>query len=446
MIVNMPQEVKYILDVLINNGFEAYIVGGCVRDSILGKIPKDWDITTNASPYDVKRLFKRTIDTGIQHGTVTVMIDKIGYEVTTYRIDGKYNDHRRPEEVTFTKSLTEDLKRRDFTINAMAYNDVDGLIDKFNGIGDLQDGIIRCVGEATERFDEDALRILRAVRFAAQLDFRIDPMTMEAIKEKCSFLEAISAERIQVELTKLLTSNNPEKLVLAYELGITGVVLPEFDLMMKTDQNNVHHIYSVGMHSIYVMKNIEPSPILRWAALLHDSGKPLCKTTDMSNEDHFYNHGETGVVVARRVLLRLKLDNYTIERVVRLIRWHDYAIGQVPGIKTFRKSLSKMGTDLFDDFIKLRIADISGKNNIIPDSDLEGVNELKAMYKTIMEEGDALSVKDLAIDGKDLIAMGVRPGPEMGNILNLLLNIVLEEPQLNKKEILIDKVKTRYNL
>ena len=241
MKIQMPVNANRIIHTLQEAGHEAYIVGGCVRDAILGKEPGDWDITTSAKPEEVKALFRRTIDTGIEHGTVTVMFDKEGYEVTTYRVDGKYEDHRRPTSVTFTASLIEDMKRRDFTINAMAYNETEGVIDHFDGMGDLKRKMIRCVGEPKERFDEDALRILRALRFSAQLDFSIDEKTKEAIRNQAVYLKDISAERIHVELTKLLVSSHPERLRTAYELGVTKIVLPEFDAMMETEQNNKHH-------------------------------------------------------------------------------------------------------------------------------------------------------------------------------------------------------------
>ena len=281
MKIQIPSGANYIIKTLMAHGYEAYVVGGCVRDSILHKTPQDWDITTSATPEQTKALFPRTIDTGIEHGTVTVMIQREGYEVTTYRVDGKYEDHRRPKEVTFTASLLEDLKRRDFTINAMAYNPEEGLVDAFCGAEDLEKGIIRCVGIPQERFDEDALRILRAVRFAAQLNFVIDEETQVAIREKALFLREISAERIQVELTKLITSEHPEKLIDAYELGITAVVLPEFDTMMQTPQNNRYHCYDIGHHTIEVMKHTEPQPVLRW------HGKGQCRSMVWKQRIHW---------------------------------------------------------------------------------------------------------------------------------------------------------------
>ena len=404
----MPKAASYIVETLINNGYEAYIVGGCVRDSILGKEPQDWDITTSATPEQTKSLFRRTIDTGIEHGTVTVMIDKEGYEVTTYRVDGKYEDHRRPTEVTFTASLLEDLKRRDFTINAMAYNDTEGIVDAFHGMDDLKNGIIRCVGVPQERFDEDALRILRAVRFAAQLDFEIEE---ETLKHMYSFFDA-------------------------YNLGITGIVLPEFDAMMETPQNTKYHCYDVGRHTIQVMKNIEPQPMLRWAALLHDVAKPVCRTTDEAGVDHFYNHPKEGKTMAHQVLRRMKLDNDTIHRVERLVEWHDYGLDGNVTPKTLRKALNRMGPDLFEDYSKLRWADMMGQSDYSLSQKKEAYQRLLQMQKTIVENEECLSIKELRMDGKKLMQLGIKPGPIMGEILNTLLEQVLENPELNTEDTL----------
>ena len=294
MHIILPDKVRLIIQKLTDEGFEAYAVGGCVRDCLLGKKPNDWDITTSATPIQVKSLFRRTIDTGIQHGTVTVMLGSEGYEVTTYRIDGAYEDARHPKEVTFTASLEEDLKRRDFTINAMAYNDDSGIVDLFGGLSDLDKGIIRAVGDPYDRFDEDALRILRAVRFAAQLDYAIDEKTLEALKKLAQNLTKISAERIRTELQKLLVSGHPEKMLTLYETGVSGVILPEFDLMMKTGQNTPHHMYSVGIHTIEALKNSvafddslyeDDIKNLRLTMLFHDCGKPAARTVDETGRD-----------------------------------------------------------------------------------------------------------------------------------------------------------------
>lgn len=458
MKITMPAGARHIIEQLNNNGFEAFIVGGCVRDCLLGKMPNDWDITTNAKPEQVKSIFSHTVDTGIEHGTVTVLVERnivakdhdaqmvaegkdahyaYAYEVTTYRVDGVYEDHRRPKDVTFTASLEEDLKRRDFTINAMAYNDDQGVIDVFGGIKDLEDGIIRCVGVPSERFDEDALRILRAVRFAAQLGFVIEDATQNAMREQAKFLADISAERIQVELTKLIMSAHPDMLVKAYELGLTRIILPEFDLMMETEQNNPYHMYSVGWHTIHVMEHVPAQMIARYAALLHDIGKPDCKTTDDKGIDHFYGHPELSKQMANTILRRLKLDNHTISAVQTLVLNHDYGISGNIGIKAFRRFLGKLGIDNFDDFVMLRKADMAGQSDYKLAEKTATIESLQEMYETVVREKQAIGISDLAITGKDLIAMGMKPGRELGQVLHELLEHVLDVPEDNTSEILL---------
>lgn len=460
MEIEIPTGAAYILQQLNKHGYEAYIVGGCVRDSLLGKQPNDWDITTSAKPEEVKAIFHRTIDTGIQHGTVTVLVDReilddrrgspashtdYAFEVTTYRVDGVYTDHRRPESVCFTASLEEDLKRRDFTINAMAYNPEQGVIDIFGGQEDLEKGIIRCVGEASERFDEDALRILRAVRFAAQLDFVIEDQTREAMRDQAKFLKDISAERICTELTKMIVSKHPERLEEAYELGLTNIFLPEFDRMMQTPQNNPYHLYDVGRHTLQVMRAVSATPVLRYAALLHDVGKPECKTTDETGVDHFYGHQELSAKMARTILRRLKLDNDTIDQVCRLVRNHDYGLsGDGPGMKSFRRFVAQLGAEHFADFLEIRKGDMAGQSAYHLEQRRQVIAHMEAMYAEIIEQKQCLKLSELEIGGKDLIAIGVKPGPDMGRILKALLDRVLEEPELNTREQLLAIVKESY--
>lgn len=460
MKIEIPTGAAYILQQLNKHGYEAYIVGGCVRDSLLGKQPNDWDITTSAKPEEVKAIFHRTIDTGIQHGTVTVLVDReilgdgsgslashtdYAFEVTTYRVDGVYTDHRRPESVCFTASLEEDLKRRDFTINAMAYNPEQGVIDIFGGQEDLEKGIIRCVGEASERFDEDALRILRAVRFAAQLDFVIENQTREAMRDQAKFLKDISAERICTELTKMIVSKHPERLEEAYELGLTNIFLPEFDRMMQTPQNNPYHLYDVGRHTLQVMRAVSATPVLRYAALLHDVGKPECKTTDETGVDHFYGHQELSAKMARTILRRLKLDNDTIDQVCRLVRNHDYGLsGDGPGMKSFRRFVAQLGAEHFADFLEIRKGDMAGQSAYHLEQRRQVIAHMEAMYAEIIEHKQCLKLSELEISGKDLIAIGVKPGPDMGRILKALLDRVLEEPELNTREQLLAIVKESY--
>ena len=437
MKIKMPAQAAKVIQTLEQHGFEAYIVGGCVRDSILGRTPGDWDITTSASPQEVKEIFDHTVDTGIEHGTVTVLMNHEPYEVTTYRVDGKYEDHRRPNEVHFTKSLREDLLRRDFTINAMAYNDNEGIIDMYDGMTDLKNQTIRCVGEAKKRFDEDALRILRALRFQAQLGFQIEEKTEEAIKNQAKFLKDISAERIQVELEKLITSAHPEVLVNAYKLGVTKIIFPEFDIMMETPQNNPHHKYNVGIHTIEAMKQIEAEHIYRWTMLLHDVGKPECHTVDENGIDHFYGHNEKGAEIARKVLRRLRFDNETTDLVCKMVLWHDYGLGEMLKKTTFRKALSRMGADFFPYYIKIRRADMAAQSDYKLEERRGSIEHLEKLYQEITDAKDCLTIKQLAINGKDLIALGVKPGKEIGDILQELLNQVLGSPELNNRETLL---------
>lgn len=446
--INMPIQAENIIETFEQSGYEAYIVGGCVRDSILQKEPMDWDITTSASPLQIKEIFPYTIDTGIEHGTVTVMVDHKPFEVTTYRVDGKYEDHRRPNEVHFTKSLKEDLLRRDFTINAMAYNAKRGLVDLYGGMEDLEQGIIRCVGNASQRFDEDALRILRALRFQAQLGFEIEEETKEAIRNQAKFLEDISAERIQVELDKLLLSNHPEVLAEAYQLGVTKIVLPEFDLMMETPQNNPHHKYTVGIHTVESMRNVEADHILRWTMLLHDCGKPEARV-EGEEKDHFRMHDVIGEEIARKVLRRLKFDNQTIRQVTKLVLWHDrrFRSSEQVNKKTIRRWASDLGPDLFEKMLQVQKADIFAQSDYHREDKETILFHTRELFAQIMEEKNCLTIKDLKVDGRDLMKAGIPQGKELGEMLQFLLEQVLDEPKNNTKDTLMRLVeKKRRNI
>ena len=438
MLIHLPEDVKAILHTLQEAGYEAYAVGGCIRDSLLGRRPDDWDITTSAKPQETKALFGKTIDTGIQHGTVTVMRHGRGYEVTTYRVDGEYEDGRHPKEVTFTASLKEDLKRRDFTVNAMAYNEKDGLVDLFGGRQDLEQKIIRCVGEANERFEEDALRIMRAVRFSAQLGFSIEERTKEAIRGHAERLRQVSAERIQVELTKLVISPNPDFLRIAWETGITAVVLPEFDHLMEQPQNNPHHCFSVGEHTLHAMQAVRPDKCLRLAMLLHDVAKPLCLTTDAEGIDHFHGHAQKGERMAAQILKRLRYDNHTTELVSRLVKWHDVAIA--PEKKAVRRAASRMGKELFPLILEVKAADLAAQSDYQRTEKREWLERLRSLYEEIEREGNCLTIKDLAVNGRDLIQAGITPGPQLGLALQQLLEIVLEDPEKNTREYLLSSL------
>lgn len=440
MTIQMPEKVKYIIETIQAAGFEAYAVGGCVRDSVLGRIPDDWDITTSAKPEQVKALFRRTIDTGLQHGTVTVMLDKDGFEVTTYRIDGKYEDGRHPTEVIFTACLEEDLKRRDFTINAMAYNEKSGLVDIFGGLKDIERKVIRCVGEPEARFGEDALRIMRAVRFSAQLGYEIEKQTKEAIVKLAHTLKQISAERIQVELVKLLVSPNPDFVRVAFETGITKVILPEFDQMMACEQNTPHHCYTVGEHTIQALKLVPADKVYRLGMLLHDIGKPETKTTDEDGKDHFYGHPSRGEEMAKDILRRLKFDNDTIYKVTKIVRFHDYGNSFEPTHKNIRKVIHKMGEDIFPLMFAVKKADILAQSLYQREEKLENLARCQQVYEEVKAAGDCLSLKTLAVTGKDLMEAGVQPGPRLGEILAQMLEEVLEDPGKNTKEYLLSRI------
>ena len=435
MKIQMPQAVKDIITTLQENNYEAYAVGGCVRDSILGREPNDWDITTSASPEEVKALFHRTIDTGIEHGTVTVMVDKTGYEVTTYRIDGKYEDGRHPTEVTFTRNLKEDLLRRDFTINAMAYNDADGLVDIFGGLEDIEKKVIRCVGDPRARFTEDALRLMRAIRFAAQLGYTIEDKTREAMKEIAGNLKKISAERIQVELVKTLVSPNPFMIKDAYELGLTKIFMPEFDRAMKTEQHNRHHKYTVGEHSLVATEYIRADKVLRLTMLLHDLGKPCCITTDEEGIDHYYGHPAISEKIATEILLRLKFDNDTIRKVCMLVRFHDERI--VPGIKYMRRAVARIGEDAFPELFEVQEADLMAQSEYKREQKLATLEANRKDYTQVLEQKQCVSKATLAVKGKDLIECGMKPGKEIGKVLDDMLKDVIEEPSHNNKEYLL---------
>lgn len=435
----LPEKVKWIIDTIQAAGFEAYAVGGCIRDSILGRTPDDWDITTSAKPEDVKALFNRTLDTGIQHGTVTVMLEKEGFEVTTYRVDGKYEDGRHPKEVSFTASLTEDLKRRDFTINAMAYNEEIGLVDIFNGLEDLRDGIIRCVGNPEKRFGEDALRMLRAIRFSAQLGYVIEENTKDAVRKLAPTLNRISAERILVELTKLLLSPNPDYLRIAYDTGVTSVFFPEWDSVMETPQNHPHHCYGVGEHILHSLKEVPPDKVLRFAMLFHDIAKPVTMKTDGRGITHFHGHAQAGEEMSRIILKRFRMDNNTINKVSRLVLYHDYINGIEPDSRIVRRAVHKIGEDIFPFLFLVSRADIMAQSDYMRKEKLANVKAWEDCYQEIQKAEACISLKNLAISGKDLMEAGIPAGKKLGSILDSLLLEVLENPDKNTREYLLSK-------
>lgn len=395
----MPKQAEYIIEKLEENGFEAYVVGGCVRDSLLGRIPGDWDITTSATPWQVKAIFGRTIDTGIAHGTVTVMRGKEAYEVTTYRIDGEYQDGRHPKDVAFTPYLEEDLKRRDFTINAMAYSYRAGLIDIFHGKEDLAEKKIRCVGNPMDRFGEDALRILRAFRFSAQLGFDIEPKTGEALKTLASNLAWVSKERVQTELTKLLLSPHPDYVKMVFEYGVSPWISKAFACIRQQD--------------VQITSAFPARASMRWAAVLR-----------YQTED-----------AVQALLKELKMDNDTIARVRLLVHWWQKPIGIQE--KSIRRVMNQMSDDAYDDLMAFKRC-----ARDIPESreELEEINRLTSLIRS---RGDCIRLDALAVTGRDLIKEGMKPGKAMGQALNTLLELVLDDPEKNDKQTLLSWLSSR---
>ncbi|MCB2355116.1 CCA tRNA nucleotidyltransferase [Clostridium estertheticum] len=440
----IPNDVKVILDTLKNNGYESYIVGGSVRDATIGKaVPKDYDITTNALPEEIIKIFDRTVPTGIKHGTITVMVNGEGYEVTTYRIDGEYLDNRRPSGVTFVSNLEEDLARRDFTINALAFNEVDGLIDCFDGISDLKNKIIRAVGEPNKRFKEDALRMLRAIRFAASLNFDIQEKTMIAIKMNCNLISNVSTERIRDELCKMLVSNNTTKAFkLLEETKLLQIILPELQLTAEFNQRNPHHDKDVFSHILAVVEKCPPVLNIRMAGLLHDIAKPDCFTIDVSGIGHFYDHDRKGAKIAGQVLRRLKFDNESITEIEILVKEHMNVLTK-PTDVSVKRLINRVGTKLVFDLFSLQRADALGSR--FPKIRLDEINEVEKQTRAIIESKVPLSIKELAISGKDLMnEFSIKPGTQMGVMLKFLLNIVLENSELNTKDKLLSIIYDKY--
>lgn len=436
--IDIPDYARDIIERLNEHGYEAYVVGGCVRDRLIGREPNDWDITTSALPQQVKKLFGKTIDTGLQHGTVTIMVGKEPIEVTTYRIDGEYEDNRRPKSVAFTDQLIRDLERRDFTINAMAYHHEIGLVDAFGGIKDLKASIIRCVGAPYERFNEDALRMLRAIRFAAQLNYTLEEGTGQAIIDLAGLIQHVSMERVHVELNKLLISHHPERFMDIYKYGLMPYVIPEFIPCIGNSQHHPYHYYPIEEHIMRSVEAIKADKSLRWTMLLHDIGKPGKKTTDDEGIDHFHGHERLSADMANEILCRLKFDKKTLNRIVKLIAYHDIHLEDRP--KMIRRAVKKIGSDLFDDFVCVQEADIRAQHPDKLEERLVSLAKVKALWQIIQEERQCVSMKDLKVNGRDLMEYGIKEGKEIGEILHQLLDRVIDEPALNNKDSLLQMV------
>lgn len=436
--INLPDGARSIIEVLQQSGFEAYVVGGCVRDSLWELTPHDWDICTSAKPEDIVRCFQgkyRIIETGLKHGTVTVVMPDEKYEVTTFRIDGNYSDNRRPDSVTFTDDLTADLARRDFTINAMAYNDEAGLVDPFNGFYDLYSWRISCVGDPAARFHEDGLRILRALRFASVFAFRIDEQTATAIHECKGLLKNIAAERINAELCKLLRGLVPTRVLSEYKDVITTII-PELAPCVGFEQNNPYHCFNVYDHITSAVGYCrEDDIVIKLALLLHDIGKPHCYTEDEKG-GHFHGHGVVSHDIAEKVLANLRFDNKTRDAVLELVLYHDSTIE--PTVPVVKRWLNKIGDAQFMKLLKMREADIRAHSQKAFDRSFSRLADLWAVFNKVMRERPCFTLKDLAINGYDVMRLGVPKGKQVGVILNAALDGVISGELANTREDLIE--------
>ncbi|WP_295155294.1 CCA tRNA nucleotidyltransferase [uncultured Ruminococcus sp.] len=442
MEIKIPSYVAAVIDRLIQNEYEAYIVGGCVRDSIMGITPHDYDVCTNCTPDEMMKLFSdfHTIETGLKHGTLTVMSEHKPVEVTTYRSDGEYTDHRRPDSVRFETELSEDLKRRDFTINAMCSNPREGLVDMFEGQKDIEAGVIRCVGVPEERFEEDALRIMRALRFASVLDFEIEEHTAAAMRSKSHLLSAISAERIFSELKKLLCGKAVCRILLDYS-DLISLIIPEIKPCIGCAQNNVHHCYDVYEHICHSIENIEPDEDLRLAMFFHDIAKPAKKTTDEEGCDHFKLHQLASADVAEAVLTRLRSSNKTLKLVCGLVLEHDNRI--FPKRRAVKRFIAKYDYDMFEAWLKVRRADTLAQSDYLREEKLADLDKLAELGEEIKAQMCCLKVTDLAVNGHDMMALG-HQGAEIKAALNFALDAVIDEVAVNDHEALMAYIKENF--
>lgn len=443
MEIHIPTGARKIIARLEQHGYEAYIVGGCVRDSLMGKRPSDWDICTSARAEEMMALFedKRVIPTGIQHGTLTILAEDGAYEVTTFRIDGEYLDHRHPKSVAFTRELAEDLSRRDFTINAMAWHPERGLIDLFGGVEDLRDRLVRAVGDPVQRFNEDGLRMLRMVRFATVLDFDYDPATYDAVRKQAHLLQYISKERIQVELNKILLAAHPARgLEDLYTLGMYPYIIPMMCHTVGFAQRGGHHFLDVFEHSLLAVGVIAPELVLRLTMLLHDIGKPFVwDSSESLSYDRFDDHAAVSAKLAGKILRDLKYDNATRKDVVELIAHHNDIL--LPDPVNVRRALARLGEVQTRRLVQVKVADLiahdlAGEREKI----LALFAEISDVIDEVVARGDCTSVKALAIGGQDMMALGLS-GRAIGQMLNAALELVLEKPEMNTRETLLNWVR-----
>lgn len=444
MTMDMPKNVDTAINLLQSAGFEAYAVGGCVRDSLLGKTPNDWDITTSAKPEDMKSVFAdfHCIDTGIKHGTVTVVIDGEPLEITTFRLDGEYEDNRHPKSVTFTSNLGADLGRRDFTVNAMAYSKKTGTVDLFGGQNDLKNKIIRCVGDPDRRFNEDALRILRALRFASALDFEIEEKTAQSLLKNCALLGNISEERIAKELLKLVCGKGAKRILTDFA-PVLFEILPELQPMYKNSHDNPHHCYDIYEHTLIAVESIDPEPTLRFAMLLHDCGKPAVKKFDENGVAHFYGHQRISAEISAQILARLKVSNKFRDEILFLVsnhdRWELYE-----NTEKMPRYLSKFGLDGVLNLLKVMRADVLAQS---PEyrSRLDQIADAEEIAKNLAAQKPCLSLSELQINGRTLMDIGIPQGRKLGAVLAQLLDEVIDGVTKNTQEALTTRAREIYS-
>ena len=444
MTMDMPKNVDTAINLLQSAGFEAYAVGGCVRDSLLGKTPNDWDITTSAKPEDMKSVFAdfHCIDTGIKHGTVTVVIDGEPLEITTFRLDGEYEDNRHPKSVTFTSDLGADLGRRDFTVNAMAYSKMTGTVDLFGGQNDLKNGIIRCVGDPDRRFNEDALRILRALRFASALDFEIEEKTAQSLLKNCALLGNISEERIAKELLKLVCGKGAKRILTDFA-PVLFEILPELQPMYKNSHDNPHHCYDIYEHTLIAVESIDPEPTLRFAMLLHDCGKPAVKKFDENGVAHFYGHQRISAEISAQILARLKVSNKFRDEILFLVsnhdRWELYE-----NTEKMPRYLSKFGLDGVLKLLKVMRADVLAQS---PEYRyrLDQIADAEETAKNLAAQKPCLSLSELQINGRTLMDIGIPQGRKLGAVLAQLLDEVIDGVTKNTQEALTTRAREIYS-
>lgn len=433
--IKAPLQVKNALRRLHENGFEAFAVGGCVRDSLLKKAPLDWDITTSARPKETERVFSdcRLVETGVPHGTVTVLLDGRALEITTFRVDGDYLDARHPQNVAFTSNLNEDLLRRDFTVNTLCWSEETGIVDLCGGLSDLQNGILRAVGDPDRRFSEDALRILRGIRFASVLGFSIEPETAQSILRNRRLLLKIAPERIRAEFSKLLCGKNAAAVLEEYR-DVIAVFIPEVRALFDCPQNTPYHCYDVYHHTLAALENTEPEKLLRLCMFFHDFGKPLCRKTDENSTDHFKGHQKVGAEIVEPILKRLRYDSKTVKTVTNLIAIHDL---KSPKTKAEAKLLlSQIGVDNYRALISIKRADCRGKAQ--PHAIDEKLRHMEEFLTEILEKNECYSLGQLAVNGNDLKAVGITDGKEIRDTLNRLLHLVIREVCINERTALLN--------